>query len=151
MRQVVRLGMAVLVASAGTLVAAPAASAVDSIGIDTAVIDAKYPGKVHATVTYTCDAPAGERSLNVSVEQPDPQDPSTIAFGSTRVAEDLIVCDGTAQTTTVIVPSKTTNWVPDAPAIVVTTVSDIGAVPPAAADAQKITIEVDQPAAPADS
>ncbi|MDH6115287.1 hypothetical protein P3T36_006697 [Kitasatospora sp. MAP12-15] len=147
MKRFVGLGVAVLLAGVGTLASAPSASATDTISINAAVIDAKYPSKVHVDVAYTCDTPAGERSLNVSVEQPDPQDPSTIAFGSTRVSEDLIICDGTEQTTSVIVQSKTTNWVPDAPAVMVTTVSDIGADPSANADAKKFAIHIDQPAA----
>ncbi|MEU9131714.1 hypothetical protein AB0D08_26985 [Kitasatospora sp. NPDC048540] len=110
------------------------------IGFDAAVIDPKIPGRVRVDLHYTCSSPEGERSLNTSVEQTDPADPAAIAFGSTRTSPTVIVCDGTQQRGTVTVQSKTTNWLDDVDAVLVTTVSDLGATPPAAADAAKLRL-----------
>ncbi|GAA0698799.1 hypothetical protein GCM10010193_62090 [Kitasatospora atroaurantiaca] len=131
-----------MTAGVGSLVAVPVASAVTVVDIGSAVIDAKFPGRVRVDVSYTCDVMDGARSMNVSVEQTDPGDTSSVAFGSSRVAPTAIVCDGTAKIQTVVVQSKTVNWIPDADAVVVTALSDIGSVPPANADAKKLLLKV---------
>ncbi|WP_104818643.1 hypothetical protein [Kitasatospora sp. MMS16-BH015] len=145
MQRTVRAAVAALAVSAGALAAAGPAWAATVIGIGTATLDPKIPSKVKVTVTYACDAPAGEKSLNVSVEQTDPQDASAVAFGSTRVSPVLVLCDGAPHTQEVTVQSKTTAWVPEADAVVVTTVSDLGSAPPAFADAQKIPLHSPAP------
>ncbi|MER8186470.1 hypothetical protein [Kitasatospora sp. NPDC094015] len=112
--------------------------ATTTITIAAAAIDPKIPSRVKVDLDYLCTAPTGERSLNTSVEQTDPTDPATVAFGATRSSPTVIVCDGTPQHQTVVVQSKTSNWIPDVAAVVVTTLSDLGAAPPAAADARKL-------------
>ncbi|MFC6594023.1 hypothetical protein [Kitasatospora paranensis] len=129
-------------AAAAPLVLASPAAAATLIGIDNALIDAKVPSRARVDVTYLCDVPAGETSLNVSVEQTDPEDAAAVSFGSTRVAPSTIVCDGLLHTQTVVVQSKTYNWLPDVPAVVVTALSDIGSVPAASADAKKLVLTV---------
>ncbi|WP_371494274.1 hypothetical protein OG871_04085 [Kitasatospora sp. NBC_00374] len=124
----------------------PPAATVITFGA--AAIDPKLPGRVRLELLYTCAAPDGERSLNTSVEQPDPTDPATTAFGSTRTSPTLIVCDGTQQRQSVTVQSKTSNWLPDVDAVLVTTLSDLGAAPPAAADARKLRLKVPAATAP---
>jgi len=123
----------------------PPAATVISIG-DVA-IDPKIPSRVRVQLGYTCSAPEGARSLNTSVEQTDPTDPATVAFGATRTSPTLIVCDGTPQTQTVVVQSKTSNWIEGVDGVVVTTVSDLGATPPAAADAQQLRLDLPKPTA----
>lgn len=98
------------------------------------------PGRVRVVLAYTCAPSDQPRSLNTSVEQPDPDDPATIAFGSTRTAPSQVVCDGTEQRQAVTVQSKTSNWLPGPDSVVVTTLTDLGAVPPAAADARRIPL-----------
>ncbi|TWE15324.1 hypothetical protein FB465_0216 [Kitasatospora atroaurantiaca] len=142
MRGLLRVAVVAMTAGVGSLVAVPVASAVTVVDIGSAVIDAKFPGRVRVDVSYTCDVMDGARSMNVSVEQTDPGDTSSVAFGSSRVAPTAIVCDGTAKIQTVVVQSKTVNWIPDADAVVVTALSDIGSVPPANADAKKLLLKV---------
>jgi len=146
-RGLLRVAVVAMTAGVGSLLAVPAASAVTVVDIGSAVIDAKFPGRVRVDVSYTCDVLDGARSLNVSVEQTDPEDSSSVAFGSSRVASTAIVCDGTEQTQTVVVQSKTVNWIPEADAVVVTALSDIGSVPPANADAKKFLLKVATPPA----
>ncbi|MCU7826025.1 hypothetical protein [Kitasatospora sp. DSM 101779] len=135
--------LAALLAAGSPLVLAAPASAVTLVGIDRAVIDPKIPSRVRADVTYLCDSPSGERSLNVSVEQTDPEDSEAVSFGTTRAAPAGILCNGLPHTQTVIVQSKTYNWLADVPAIVTTTLTDLGSVPnPAYADAKRIVLTV---------
>ncbi|MFJ7911312.1 hypothetical protein [Kitasatospora sp. NPDC096204] len=105
-----------------------------------AVIDPKAAGRVRVEIGYVCANAEEARSLTVSVEQKDPEDTTATAFGSSRTAEADIVCDGTPQTREVIVQSKTYNWLPDVDAILTATVADLGATPPAAADAKRVTL-----------
>ncbi|MEV7770661.1 hypothetical protein [Kitasatospora sp. NPDC086791] len=105
-----------------------------------AIIDAKLPGRVHVDVGYLCSMMTEARSLTVSVEQKDPEDSSSIAFGSSRTAEADVICDGTPQHRQIIVQSKTVNWIPGADAVLTATVSNIGATPSAAADARRVTL-----------
>ncbi|MFE4976303.1 hypothetical protein ACFRAR_29895 [Kitasatospora sp. NPDC056651] len=107
---------------------------------ESARIDPKAGGRVRVDVAYVCTNAEDARSLTVSVEQKNPEDATATAFGSSRTAETDIVCDGTPQTREVIVQSKTYNWLPDLDAILTATISDIGAAPPAAADAKRITL-----------
>ncbi|MEV7213525.1 hypothetical protein AB0O31_10600 [Kitasatospora cineracea] len=129
--------------------AAPATAADDApatttttISITGAVIDPKVPSRARVTLAYTCAPTDRPRSLNTSVEQTDPDDPATIAFGSTRTSPTLVACDGTPQTQTVTVQSKTSNWLPGPDAVVITTLTDLGATPPAAADARSIPLDL---------
>lgn len=131
--------------------AAPATAADDdpagtpattTISITGAVIDPKVPSRARVTLAYTCAPTDRPRSLNTSVEQTDPDDPATIAFGSTRTSPTLVVCDGTPQTQTVTVQSKTSNWLPGPDSVVITTLTDLGATPPAAADARSIPLDL---------
>ncbi|MFJ1704675.1 hypothetical protein [Kitasatospora sp. NPDC088346] len=128
-------------APAATPAPSPPAAGTE-ISVGSAGIDPKLPGRVRVELLYTCAAPDGERSLNTSVEQPDPADPAAVAFGSTRTSPTLIVCDGTPQHQSVSVQSKTSNWLPDVDAVLVTTLSDLGAAPPAAADARKLRLRL---------
>ncbi|MFI1524526.1 hypothetical protein [Kitasatospora cineracea] len=116
--------------------------AATTISITGAVIDPKVPSRARVTLAYTCAPTDRPRSLNTSVEQTDPDDPATIAFGSTRTSPTLVVCDGTPQTQTVTVQSKTSNWLPGPDAVVITTLTDLGATPPAAADARSIPLDL---------
>ncbi|RPE27588.1 hypothetical protein [Kitasatospora cineracea] len=142
-----------LAAAAGLLAltaAAPATAADDpagtpattTISITGAVIDPKVPSRARVTLAYTCAPTDRPRSLNTSVEQTDPDDPATIAFGSTRTSPTLVVCDSTPQTQTVTVQSKTSNWLPGPDSVVITTLTDLGATPPAAADARSIPLDL---------
>ncbi|MFD8782911.1 hypothetical protein [Kitasatospora sp. NPDC059599] len=141
------------VTAALTGLAAPAqaadpAPAITTVTLGDATIDAKLPGKVRVDVGYVCSVGAEARSLTVSVEQKDPQDSSSIAFGSSRTAEADVICDGTPQQRQIVVQSKTFNWIPDVDAVLTATVSNIGATPPAAADARRVTlVTADAPAA----
>ncbi|MGW1177906.1 hypothetical protein ACWD4P_29805 [Kitasatospora sp. NPDC002543] len=108
-----------------------------TVTLGDALIDPKIPGRVRVDVDYLCSVADEARSLTVSVEQKDPDDNSVIAFGSSRTAEADVNCDGTAHHRQVLVQSKTTNWIPDADAVLTTTVSNIGATPSAAADAKR--------------
>ncbi|MFD7901580.1 hypothetical protein ACFV4F_01550 [Kitasatospora sp. NPDC059722] len=118
-----------------------------SVTIDGARIDQKIPGKVRVDVTYVCGVAAEARSLTVTVEQQDPEDAATKAFGSTRTADTDIQCDGTEQHRQLIVSSKTTNWIPDVDAVLTATVSNLGSAPPASADARRIRLATPTPAA----
>ncbi|MFJ9694799.1 hypothetical protein [Kitasatospora sp. NPDC101183] len=113
---------------------APAATVVT---LGDARIDPKIPGKVRVDVDYTCPIAEEARSLTVSVDQVDPEDSSSRAFGSSRTAEADVVCDGTPQHRQITVQSKTVNWIPGADAVLTATVTNIGATPPAAADARR--------------
>lgn len=114
--------------------------AATSVTLGEARIDSRGAGRVRVEIGYTCANADEARSLTVSVEQRDPEDATATAFGSSRTAEADIVCDGTPQTREVIVQSKTYNWLPDVDAILTATVSDLGATPPAAADAKRVTL-----------
>lgn len=120
----------------------PAPVSATVVEIKGAAIDGKYPGRVRVDLVYTCSAPDGARSLNTSVEQTDPEDKDNVAFGSTRTSPTTVVCDGTAHPQEVIVSSKTFNWLDGIDGIVVATVTDLGATPPAAADAKQLTLAV---------
>ncbi|MER6303656.1 hypothetical protein ABT247_29440 [Kitasatospora sp. NPDC001539] len=103
-------------------------------------IDPRIPGRVRVDVDYLCSVADETRSLTVSVEQRDPEDSSSIAFGSSRTAEADVICDGTRQHRQVVVQSKTVNWIPGADAVVIATVSDIGATPSAFADSRRVKL-----------
>ncbi|MFI6156867.1 hypothetical protein ACIBCA_29765 [Kitasatospora sp. NPDC051170] len=111
--------------------------AATSVTLGEARIDPKVPGKVRVEVDYLCTVADEARSLTVSVEQKDPQDTSSIGFGSSRTAETDILCDGTPQHRQIAVQSKTVNWIPATDAVLTATVTNIGATPPAAADARR--------------
>ncbi|WP_369184586.1 hypothetical protein [Streptomyces sp. Y1] len=139
--------------SALTGLAAPVRAACDDAGKDPAPvattvtlgdarIDPKQPGKVRVDVSYVCTIADEARSLSVSVEQKDPQDASSIGFGTSRAAETDVLCDGTWQQRTIVVQSKTFNWIPDADAVLSSTVTNIGATPPASADARRVKLVV---------
>ncbi|MFB7946800.1 hypothetical protein ACFC6L_18020 [Kitasatospora phosalacinea] len=113
-----------------------------AVTITGATVDPKVPGRVRVTLAYACAPTDQPRSLNTSVEQPDPEDPATTAFGSTRTSPTLVVCDGTPQAQTVTVQSKTSNWLTGTDSVVVTTLTDLGATPPAAADARRIRLDL---------
>ncbi|MFC8720761.1 hypothetical protein [Kitasatospora sp. NPDC057198] len=113
-----------------------------AVTITGAVIDPRIPGRARVALAYTCAPTDQPRSLNTSVEQSDPEDPATTAFGSTRTSPALVVCDGTPQVQTVTVQSKTSNWLPGPDAVVVTTLTDLGATPPAVADARRIPLDL---------
>ncbi|MFD7732146.1 hypothetical protein ACFV6F_17365 [Kitasatospora phosalacinea] len=113
-----------------------------AVTITGAAVDPKVPGRVRVALAYTCAPTDQPRSLNTSVEQPDPEDPATTAFGSTRTSPTLVVCDGTPQAQTVTVQSKTSNWLTGTDSVVVTTLTDLGATPPAAADARRIRLDL---------
>ncbi|MFE7527617.1 hypothetical protein ACFU7Y_18130 [Kitasatospora sp. NPDC057542] len=114
--------------------------AATSVTLGGAGIDPKLPGRVRVQVDYLCSVADEARSLTVSVEQKDPEDTSSIAFGSNRTAEADVICDGTPQQRQIVVQSKTTNWLPDVDAVLTATVSNIGATPPAAADAKRVAL-----------
>ncbi|MER7585069.1 hypothetical protein [Kitasatospora sp. NPDC097691] len=142
-----------VVTTALTGLAAPAQAddpvpATTVVTLGDAKIDPKLPGRVRVDVDYLCSVADEARSLTVSVEQKDPQDSSSIAFGSSRTAEADVVCDGTQQQRQIVVQSKTFNWIPDVDAVLTATVSNLGATPPAAADAKRVTLTT-APAAPA--
>ncbi|MFH8386198.1 hypothetical protein ACH4E7_35645 [Kitasatospora sp. NPDC018058] len=123
--------------------AAPAADpdpATTVVTLGEARIDPKVPGRVRVDVSYVCSVADDARSLTVSVEQKDPEDAASIAFGSSRTAEADIVCDGTQQQRQLTVQSKTVNWIPGADAVVIATVSNIGATPSAAADSRRVAL-----------
>ncbi|MFF2143725.1 hypothetical protein [Kitasatospora sp. NPDC058190] len=113
-----------------------------TVTLGKARIDPKVPGRVRVDVDYLCSVADEARSLTVSVEQKDPEDSSSIAFGSSRTAEADILCDGTQQQRQLIVQSKTVNWIPGADAVVIATVSNIGATPSAAADSLRVKLAV---------
>ncbi|MEV7024008.1 hypothetical protein [Kitasatospora sp. NPDC093558] len=119
---------------------APDDDATTSVTIGDARIDPKIPGRVRVDVTYACGVAAEARSLTVTVEQTDPEDSSSKAFGSSRTAEADVVCDGTDQHRQLVVQSKTVNWIPDADAVLTATVSNLGANPPASADARRLRL-----------
>ncbi|WP_033219830.1 hypothetical protein [Kitasatospora phosalacinea] len=119
-----------------------APTAPTAIEITGAAIDPKVPSRVRVTLAYTCAPTDQPRSLNTSVEQSDPEDPATIAFGATRTSPTLVVCDGTPQTQDVTVQSKTSNWLTGPDSVVITTLTDLGATPPAAADARRIPLDL---------
>lgn len=114
--------------------------AMTGVRIDGARIDPKVPGKVRVDVTYVCGIAEEARSLTATVEQQDPEDAASKAFGSNRTAETDIVCDGTNQHRQIIVQSKTSNWVPDVDAVLTATISNLGSAPPASADARRIRL-----------
>ncbi|MFD8478403.1 hypothetical protein [Kitasatospora sp. NPDC059673] len=105
-------------------------------------IDPKVPSRVQVELTYTCAPTDGPRSLNTSVEQTDPEDPATIAFGSTRTSPAQVECDGTEHTQIAVVQSKTSNWLTGVDAVVITTLTDLGATPPAFADARQLALDL---------
>ncbi|OKJ05671.1 hypothetical protein [Kitasatospora sp. CB01950] len=119
--------------------ASDAATAIEITGI---TIDPKVPSRVRVELDYTCAASDGPRSLNTSVEQTDPDDPATVAFGSTRTSPTLVVCDGSEHSQSVVVQSKTSNWLEGVDAVVITTLADLGAAPPAFADAQQLVLDL---------
>ncbi|MFJ8622938.1 hypothetical protein ACIRD3_08820 [Kitasatospora sp. NPDC093550] len=124
----------------------PAPEAATTVTLGDATIDPKLPGRVRVDVGYLCSVATEARSLTVSVEQKDPQDSSSIAFGSSRTAEADVTCDGTPQRRQIVVQSKTFNWIPGVDAVLTATVANIGATPPAAADAKRAALAA--PAAP---
>ncbi|MFD8597616.1 hypothetical protein ACFV1L_21700 [Kitasatospora sp. NPDC059646] len=142
---------AALTALALGLALAPAAAA-DSdpdpadaptvIAISGMAIDPKIPSRVEVDLTYTCAPGDGPLALTTSVEQTDPDDPATIAFGSTRTDPGQVVCDGTEQTRTVTVQSKTSNWLTDVDAVAITTLADLTGTPPAFADARQLVLDL---------
>ncbi|GAA2992561.1 hypothetical protein [Kitasatospora sp. NPDC006786] len=111
-----------------------------SVTIGDAKIDPRLPGRIRVEVDYLCTVADEARSLTVTAEQKDPEDTSSIAFGSSRTAETDVICDGTPQKRQVVVQSKTTNWLPDVDAVLTATVSNIGAAPSAAADAKRVKL-----------
>ncbi|GHF54202.1 hypothetical protein GCM10018790_35090 [Kitasatospora xanthocidica] len=113
------------------------APATTVVTLDNATIDPKIPSRVRVDVSYLCSVADDARSLTVSVEQKDPEDTSSVAFGSSRTAEADVLCDGTQQHRRIVVQSKTINWIPDADAVLTAMVSNIGATPQAAADAKR--------------
>ncbi|MFJ6772084.1 hypothetical protein ACIQOV_14155 [Kitasatospora sp. NPDC091257] len=113
---------------------------VTSVTLGDARIDARLPGRIRVEVDYLCTVADEARSLTVTAEQKDPEDTSSIAFGSSRTAETDVICDGTPQTRLIVVQSKTTNWLPDVDAVLTATVSNIGASPTAAADAKRVKL-----------
>ncbi|MFJ3217472.1 hypothetical protein ACIPLC_16330 [Kitasatospora sp. NPDC086801] len=115
-------------------------SAGTAVTLGEARIDPKVPGRVRVDVDYLCGIAEEARSLTVSVEQRDPEDPSIVAFGSSRTAEADILCDGTQRQRQLVVQSKTVNWIPDADAVLIATVSDLGATPPASSDARRVPL-----------
>ncbi|WP_031071553.1 hypothetical protein [Streptomyces sp. NRRL WC-3742] len=127
--------LAALTAPAGAVDDPPPATTTVTLG--EARIDPKVPGKVRVDVDYVCTVADEARSLTVAVEQKDPQDTSSIGFGSSRTAEADILCDGTPQHRQIAVQSKTVNWIPATDAVLTATVTNIGATPPASADARR--------------
>ncbi|MFJ9840240.1 hypothetical protein ACIRYZ_07190 [Kitasatospora sp. NPDC101155] len=115
---------------------------ITTVTLGKAQIDPKIPGRVRVDVDYLCSVADEARSLTVSVEQKDPEDSSSIAFGSSRTAEADILCDGTTHQRQLIVQSKTVNWIPGVDAVVIATVSNIGATPSAAADSLQVKLAV---------
>ncbi|MGW2253393.1 hypothetical protein ACWCXH_24815 [Kitasatospora sp. NPDC001660] len=111
-----------------------------SVTIGEARIDPKVPGRVRVDLAYVCGMAGEAKSLTVTVEQTDPDDKSSKAFGSSRTAEADILCDGTQQQRQLVVQSKTVNWIPGADAILTATVSNLGANPPASADARRVRL-----------
>ncbi|MFD7453340.1 hypothetical protein [Kitasatospora sp. NPDC059827] len=127
--------------------AAPTAAPADdapaiTVTLGDVVIDPKVPSKARVNVSYLCSVADGARSLTVSVEQQDPEDSSSKAFGSSRTPDTDIVCDGTVQQRQLPVQSKTVNWIPGADAVVIATVSNIGTTPSAAADSRQVKLAV---------
>ncbi|MFD5463740.1 hypothetical protein ACFWIQ_13110 [Kitasatospora sp. NPDC127059] len=111
-----------------------------AVTLGEARIDPKVPGRVRVDVGYLCSVADEARSLTVSVEQTDPEDAASKAFGSSRTAEADIVCDGNQRQRQLIVQSKTSNWIPDVDAVVIATVSNIGASPSASADSRRVKL-----------
>ncbi|MBO1420226.1 hypothetical protein, partial [Streptomyces sp. FH025] len=103
-------------------------------------IDPKIPGRVRVDVAYRCSIADEARSLTVSLEQKDPEDTSSVAFGSARTPEAEVICDGEQQHRQLVVQSKTMNWVPDADAVVIATVSNVGASPSASSEASRVRL-----------
>ncbi|GGQ78804.1 hypothetical protein [Kitasatospora griseola] len=121
----------------------PDASDTDTVvEITEVTIDPESPDLVRVDLSYTCAPADGPRSLNTSVEQTDPEDPATIAFGSTRTFPAQIECDGAEHSQTVVVQSKTSDWLAGVDAVVITTLTDLGATPPASADAQQLVLDL---------
>ncbi|MEV7598474.1 hypothetical protein AB0O91_13950 [Kitasatospora sp. NPDC089797] len=110
------------------------------ISLGEARIDPKIPSRVLVDATYLCSAADEARSLTVSVEQKNPEDAASTAFGSARTAEADITCDGNQQQRQFMVQSKTSNWLPDVDAVVIATVSNIGSTPSAAADSRRMRL-----------
>ncbi|MEU4117891.1 hypothetical protein AB0F71_25800 [Kitasatospora sp. NPDC028055] len=130
-------------AQASAPVAAPAEdAATTSVTLGDVVIDPKIPSRARVDVSYLCSVADEARSLTVSVEQQDPEDSSSKAFGSSRTPEADIVCDGTVQQRQLLVQSKTVNWIPGADAVLIATVSNIGSTPSAAADSRRVKLAV---------
>ncbi|MBV2156737.1 hypothetical protein RZ50_028295 [Kitasatospora sp. SUK 42] len=103
-------------------------------------IDPKVPGRVRVNVDYRCSIADEARSLTVSVEEKDPEDTSSIAFGSARTPEAEVICDGERQHRQLVVQSKTMNWIPDADAVVIATVANVGASPSASSEASRVRL-----------
>jgi len=113
-----------------------------AVGITGVSIDPEAPNRVRVDIAYTCAASDGPRSLNTSVELPAPDAPATVAFGSTRSFPAQLECDGDEHHRTVSVQSKTNDWLTGVDAVVITTLADLGAAPPAFADAQQVVLEL---------
>ncbi|MFF2630406.1 hypothetical protein ACFVUN_32155 [Kitasatospora griseola] len=138
---VLALGLAL--ASAAVADEDPDASDADTVvEITEVTIDPESSDQVRVDLSYTCAPADGPRSLNTSVEQTDPEDPATIAFGSTRTFPAQIECDGAEHSRTVVVQSKTSDWLTGVDAVVITTLTDLGAAPPASADAQQLVLDL---------
>ncbi|KIQ65664.1 hypothetical protein TR51_17860 [Kitasatospora griseola] len=112
------------------------------VEITEVTIDPESPDLVQVDLNYTCAPADGPRSLNTSVEQTDPEDPATIAFGSTRTFPAQIECDGAEHSQTAVVQSKTSDWLTGVDAVVITTLTDLGATPPASADARQLVLDL---------
>ncbi|MEV7119608.1 hypothetical protein [Kitasatospora griseola] len=112
------------------------------VEITEVTIDPESPDLVRVDLSYTCAPADGPRSLNTSVEQTDPEDPATVAFGSTRTFPAQIECDGAEHSQTAVVQSKTSDWLTGVDAVVITTLTDLGATPPASADAQQLVLDL---------
>ncbi|MFJ2189124.1 hypothetical protein ACIOJE_14405 [Kitasatospora sp. NPDC087861] len=119
-----------------------ASAPVTAIALGEVRIDPKVPGRVRVNVGYLCGVADEFRSLTVSVEQRDPEDSSSVAFGSSRTAEADVICDGAQQERQLVVQSKTVNWIPGADAVLIATVANLGATPPASSDAQRVPLTV---------
>ncbi|MEU1283192.1 hypothetical protein [Kitasatospora sp. NPDC005856] len=133
-------GLTALTGAAVPAVADDPVPATTTVTLGDAKIDPRLPGRIRVQVEYLCTVAAEARSLTVSAEQKDPEDTSSVAFGSSRTEETDVICDGTPQTRQIVVQSKTTNWLPDVDAVLTATVSNLGATPPAAADAKRIKL-----------
>ncbi|MFD5559384.1 hypothetical protein [Kitasatospora griseola] len=137
------LALGLALASAAVADEDPDAPDADTVvEITEATIDPESPDLVRVDLSYTCAPADGPRSLNTSVEQTDPEDPATVAFGSTRTFPAQIVCDGAEHSRTVVVQSKTSDWLTGVDAVVITTLTDLGAAPPASADAQQLVLDL---------